>query len=591
METLAWILLIGSTVGGGIWYLILACLTGKGIVAKVLLPICGSAVFLIAFFVSNHLIDNNMPDWFLRFINTHGDPAGFCLVIVALAVLNFFAPLLFIRRSKEKSLASETVFPQDRPRAIQSDNFQSPLHEVPVSSSVTIPKSAQITPTPYLFWLKYLLITMFGMMFISILTGTLWWFFWERKVDLETYTYPERHITIMLSFFCGFINASFVAGVLWVLLRRIARVFNWWVPAAILAWIISWGSQEILNLDFLSFIPLGIRVSLMYLSIGASFGLLTWLIIGRVAYHSGWWILVQIIISMALLGIFYFADLDALLLGNLADNTIISKYPLPLYWLTSIVRHIILNACRGLIIGGISGVTLSLLLRHRKDVRAPSTAPVWLAPGGSDAPLVLPPAVYGARPISKGFYMGSVVTAAVLSWLFALITIVAVQGEANDSSSLLIFILLVQFLSFCVLIYTVIIGAFLWHKAWQVIQDGHARTTPGRAVGFAFIPIFNLYWAFQLIYGFAKDYNAYRRRYNIPVAALSEGYFLAATILMIPGIIISRIPYVGIVYALIAGIVGIILLNSVCNAVNSLVGFRASRETAVANAEQGQDRV
>lgn len=590
METLAWILLIGSTVGGAIWYLILACLTGKGIVAKLILPICGSAIFLAAFFVSNHLIDNNMPDWFLRFINTHGDPAGFCLVIVALAILNFFAPLLFIRRSKEKSSDSETVFQEDRSHAIQCDNVQSPLHDVPVAPSVTISEPAQITPIPPLFWLKYLLITMFGMMLISILTGTLWWFFWERNIDFETYTYPEKYVRVMLSLFSELISRSFVAGLLWLLLRRIARVFNWWVTAAILAWILSWGSQQILNLDFLSFVPFTIRVVLMYLSVGASFGLLTWLIIRRVVYHSGWWILVQIIISMIFLGIFYFGNLDALLLGNLADNTIISQYPLPLYWLSSIVSYMISSGYRGLIFGGISGVTLSLLLRHRKTVCASSTAPAWSAPVGSDAALALPPVAYGTKPISKGFYMGSVLTAIILDWLLLLVIVLASQNETIEPLSLLKFILIVQIFTVCVLIYIVIITAILWYKAWQVIQDGHARTTPGRAVGFAFIPLYNLYWAFQFIHGFAKDYNAYLRRYNMPIAQLSEGYFLAATILTIPGIIVRRIPYVGIVYALIVGIVAIVLLNSVCNAVNSLVAFRASRESVAANEEQCPDR-
>ena len=32
-----------------------------------------------------------------------------------------------------------------------------------------------------------------------------------------------------------------------------------------------------------------------------------------------------------------------------------------------------------------------------------------------------------------------------------------------------------------------------WYQAWSAIQDGHARTSPGRAVGFVFIPLFNFY--------------------------------------------------------------------------------------------------
>ena len=45
----------------------------------------------------------------------------------------------------------------------------------------------------------------------------------------------------------------------------------------------------------------------------------------------------------------------------------------------------------------------------------------------------------------------------------------------------------------------------LLYKAWKVIPAAHARTTPGRAVGFLFIPCFNLYWIFQAFYGWAQD--------------------------------------------------------------------------------------
>jgi hypothetical protein len=42
-------------------------------------------------------------------------------------------------------------------------------------------------------------------------------------------------------------------------------------------------------------------------------------------------------------------------------------------------------------------------------------------------------------------------------------------------------------------IYTFVI---LW-KMWSSIQDGNARTTPGKAIGFLFIPFFNIYWIFK----------------------------------------------------------------------------------------------
>lgn len=49
----------------------------------------------------------------------------------------------------------------------------------------------------------------------------------------------------------------------------------------------------------------------------------------------------------------------------------------------------------------------------------------------------------------------------------------------------------------------------LLYKYWQNIQDGFASTTPGKAVGFMFIPFFNFYWMFRVFWGLAKDLNRY----------------------------------------------------------------------------------
>jgi serine/threonine-protein kinase len=45
------------------------------------------------------------------------------------------------------------------------------------------------------------------------------------------------------------------------------------------------------------------------------------------------------------------------------------------------------------------------------------------------------------------------------------------------------------------------------YKCWMAIQDGNARTTPGKAVGLLFVPFYSLFWASQAYPGFASDYN------------------------------------------------------------------------------------
>ena len=69
-------------------------------------------------------------------------------------------------------------------------------------------------------------------------------------------------------------------------------------------------------------------------------------------------------------------------------------------------------------------------------------------------------------------------------------------------------------------LFLVAVVLVFWYRAWQTIQDGYARTTPGKAIGYCFIPLFNLYWVFQLTLGFCADHNRYLRRHEIRLPRL-----------------------------------------------------------------------
>jgi hypothetical protein len=67
------------------------------------------------------------------------------------------------------------------------------------------------------------------------------------------------------------------------------------------------------------------------------------------------------------------------------------------------------------------------------------------------------------------------------------------------------------------------------HRAWQCLQAGGlARSTPGKAVGFLFIPFYNYYWLFMAFHGLAKDWNRTVTSYSDLKSApkMSEGVFL-----------------------------------------------------------------
>jgi Tfp pilus assembly protein PilE len=45
------------------------------------------------------------------------------------------------------------------------------------------------------------------------------------------------------------------------------------------------------------------------------------------------------------------------------------------------------------------------------------------------------------------------------------------------------------------------------YKCWKILQGFTARTTAGKAVGFLFVPFFNIYWIFVALKGLADDAN------------------------------------------------------------------------------------
>src|SRR5271170_1941747 len=115
-------------------------------------------------------------------------------------------------------------------------------------------------------------------------------------------------------------------------------------------------------------------------------------------------------------------------------------------------------------------------------------------------------------------------------------------------------------------LYSGILALIFYYKMWESIQDGHARTSPGKAIGFLFIPLFSLYWIFQVLWGFSKDYNAYVDRHAADSKKLPEGLFLACTILPLT----MCIPFLNLLTAIPYWVVFMMVVSQVCDAVNAL---------------------
>ena len=81
---------------------------------------------------------------------------------------------------------------------------------------------------------------------------------------------------------------------------------------------------------------------------------------------------------------------------------------------------------------------------------------------------------------------------------------------------------------------SVIFQWVLLYKSWAAIQDGHARTTPGAALGLLFIPIFSIYWIFIAYGSWGRNFNAFSRRHGVGFE-VSEGLFTLHCFLMFFG--------------------------------------------------------
>jgi len=125
-----------------------------------------------------------------------------------------------------------------------------------------------------------------------------------------------------------------------------------------------------------------------------------------------------------------------------------------------------------------------------------------------------------------------------------------------------------------------VLTLILLYKMWSAIQDGNARTTPGKAIGFLFIPGFSLYWIFQVWGGFPTDYNGYLERHRLRLPQVRAGLYVAYPVLLV----LSVVPVLNILTALAGVFVLIALAGKTCDAVNQLAeasqnahGFSANK--------------
>ena len=212
-----------------------------------------------------------------------------------------------------------------------------------------------------------------------------------------------------------------------------------------------------------------------------------------------------------------------------------------------------------LVTAGLWGVVLVAVFAWRRGPAPAGDAYVPQQPTG------LPPYV---ASMSQGFYFWSLLIVGVIS--FPLVVGIWLSLFADEPEMGL----LLAVLAFPLGVFRIVVFFMFIHGIWRSIQPFDARITPGQAVGFLFIPLFNLYWVFVALPGFAMRYNAAVQRHNLAVPPVTVGLPVAICILMLLGVI----PVVGVVTSLVNLVLLLIFVWKACNAVNALAQIDVDRE-------------
>lgn len=167
-------------------------------------------------------------------------------------------------------------------------------------------------------------------------------------------------------------------------------------------------------------------------------------------------------------------------------------------------------------------------------------------------------------PISKPLYLGCIIGGFALSALLIVpLLLIFAEGRGRDRE--------VAPLLMCPALLPMLLGTVMHmivlYKMWAAIQRGAPRTTPGAAVGFLFVPFFNLYWMFQAYWGWAKDYNRYVAAGDVAAPPASEGLALTFCVLTLASII----PVIGPLFSLPNLVVLVLFLNGAINGVNAAI--------------------
>ena len=124
------------------------------------------------------------------------------------------------------------------------------------------------------------------------------------------------------------------------------------------------------------------------------------------------------------------------------------------------------------------------------------------------------------------------------------------------------------------LINTIVFVSLLLFQCWKALPEAHRKTTPGMAVGFLFIPLFNFYWAFVSFLALAKGYYSYGKQVNDPeikdMSGLGSAYAVLFSVVRYGNVVIGFA-----VGSLTPALTALMIVESIADVVVFVLFFKA----------------
>lgn len=143
-------------------------------------------------------------------------------------------------------------------------------------------------------------------------------------------------------------------------------------------------------------------------------------------------------------------------------------------------------------------------------------------------------------------------------------TLVSFADEDGETTGVLAVLFLVP------LILNLIFSAKLHYRCWKAIPEEFARMTPGKAVGYLFIPFFNLYWLFPSVGGLGGDCAFLAKNRNIRGFDQLKSFGLVLAILMCCGWVFGAVPVLGLLISIGEFVIWLMFYNDVVKLLNGI---------------------